>query len=283
MDFLNSTKGYSMSDDEATALLLDNFDIVCEIANPLLCEIANKNGISITPSMFPKILNNITHDGKVHLIDDKSTYADFIKSLGVVDDADEIELTEKACEKILPESKEAIAEVRETLNTMEQKLNDSLYGLFKICCLCTDYKNKLMWSHYADSHKGICIEYDFSEYHANKNQPMPVYYSKTRPKFPWHAAIESSLETQSEAIVHFMKALLTKDKTWSYENEWRLIMQSKAGVDKIPAPPIKCIYLGALCSPNNTDKIIKAAKKLNIQVKRMTIDRGEYELHAVEI
>lgn len=281
--FLNSTDGSSISNDEVNTLLFNNFDIVCEIVNPLLNEMAYTNGMPITSSIFPLIIKNMTDDGKMNLIESNGTYADYIKSFGINDDADEIELTEKVCEIIQPESKEAIAKVREMFNTMELKLNDSLYSLFKICCLCTSFKNKLMWSHYADSHKGICIEYDFADCSTNEPQPMPVYYTKTRPKFPWRVAIEQSPEAQGEATIHFMKALLTKDETWSYENEWRLIIQAKVGIDKVPAPPIKCIYLGALCLPENTEKIIKVAKELNIPVKRMTVDRGEYELHAAEI
>ena len=80
-----------------------------------------------------------------------------------------------------------------------------------------------------------------------------------------------------------MQALLTKDEVWSYEKEWRMVISAKTEPDNVPAPPIKCIYIGALCSEENTEKIINTAKALQIPVKRMAIDRGEYELHAVEI
>ena len=140
-----------------------------------------------------------------------------------------------------------------------------------------------MWSHYADSHKGICIEYDFSALSVDKMLPMPVFYTNIRPKFPWRVAIQPSPESQNEATVHFMKALLTKDETWNYENEWRIIIQANSETDDISAPPIKCIYLGALCSEGNKESIKKAADKLNVPVKQMKVDRGEYELHAADI
>lgn len=272
------------SQEEVNAYLLDNFDVVSEIVESLLCMVADTKGMPITSSIFPNIVNNMTDDGKLHLIESTGTYADYVKSLGVDDvDADEIDLTERACQIIQPDRKEAINQSREMINALEQRLNDTLYTLFKVCCLCTSSKNRLMWSHYADSHKGICIEYDFSEYIENGSQPMPVYYSKTRPKFPWNVAIEQTPETQSKATAHFMKALLTKDESWSYENEWRLLIQVNSGVDKIPAPPIKCIYLGALCSQENAEKVISAAREKNIPVKKMTVDRGEYNLHASEV
>ena len=59
-------------------------------------------------------------------------------------------------------------------NTLEeQKLHsDFLHDNY---CLCLSENNSsvLMWSHYADNHKGICIEYDFESIKNNKL----IYYS----------------------------------------------------------------------------------------------------------
>lgn len=283
LDFLDSTDGTLLSEEDINKALFDNFDVVLEIVYPLIDNITDGKKMTVTSTMLSGALKNMTEDGKMHLVQNEGTYSDYIKGFGVDIDADEIELTEKAYEKIHPDSKESIKQVRGLFSTLEQKLNDSLYNLFKVCCLCTSNKNKLMWSHYADSHKGICIEYDFSEIPTDNVQPMPVFYTNTRPKFPWRVAIKPSPESQKEATVHFMKALLTKDQTWNYENEWRIIIQANLGIDDIPAPPIKCIYLGTLCSEQNKELIKNAASKLNIQVKQMKVDRGEYELHAAEI
>ena len=48
-------------------------------------------------------------------------------------------------------------------------------------------------------------------------------------------------------------------------------------------PPISCIYLGANIENDNKIKIMNIAKKFNIPVKQMTIDRGKYALHAKDI
>ncbi|MGD6731850.1 MAG: hypothetical protein ACPKMZ_12385 [Pleomorphochaeta sp.] len=37
------------------------------------------------------------------------------------------------------------------------ELNRDQSDKFEVCCFSKNYKNILMWSHYADSHKGICI------------------------------------------------------------------------------------------------------------------------------
>lgn len=284
MDFLSETKGVKKSDDEINEIMFNNFDIVIEIIMPLLNTQPIETKMPIAKTMFPKIIESMTDDGKLRLLESNGTFADYIKTFGVEDtDADEISLTERAYEKMYPENLEPIEKVKKSFATMEQQLNGSLYSLFKVCCLCTSNKNRLMWSHYADSHKGICIEYDFSECLGADCQPMPVYYSNARPKFPWKVAVDHSPEIQREATIHFMDALLTKDEAWSYENEWRLLIKAEPDVDNVPAPPIKCIYIGALCPEEQAEEIIKAAQEICVPVKRMTVDRGEYELHSTEI
>lgn len=40
-----------------------------------------------------------------------------------------------------------------------EKFNEFFLERKKILCLATEYDNLLMWSHYADCHRGLCIEY----------------------------------------------------------------------------------------------------------------------------
>lgn len=280
-DFIANSKGKHLSDSEIDNLLFDNFEIFFEWVFPLIEEILSKNGTSINAAELFKMLYDLPNEAKKQIIEVDGSYSDFIKSLGVADDTDEIGLTEKALEKIEPQSTEALLKFKDAFEKIEQNLNVKLCSLFKVCCFSTDYKNKLMWSHYADSHRGICVEYDFSDAYKNNMPLLPVCYSKNRMKVPWSEAISQSAEQQSKLTASFMKALLTKDEIWRYEQEWRILVSAEDGVDSIPAPPIKCIYIGALCSEDNVNKIKETANKMNFCVKRMTVDRGEYELHAM--
>lgn len=54
-----------------------------------------------------------------------------------------------------------------SINTIAEKADDLIINgtkEFGICCFSETNNNIHMWSHYADSHKGICIEYDSSEF-----------------------------------------------------------------------------------------------------------------------
>ena len=48
------------------------------------------------------------------------------------------------------------------LNIKSFEYISSYINSIKICSLSSEYKNFLMWSHYANLHKGICIAYDIS-------------------------------------------------------------------------------------------------------------------------
>lgn len=83
-------------------------------------------------------------------------------------------------------------------------LNDIWSGKYKklICCFSTDYRHTLLWSHYADSHQGCCLEVKVT----SKLAPCEVHYSQKIPK------------TDKCDIT---KILTHKSDYWKYENEIR--------------------------------------------------------------
>ena len=140
----------------------------------------------------------------------------------------------------------------------------------------------MMWSHYADGHKGFCIEYDFSKMTDLSLLPFPVVYTDKRIKMPWKAAIHPSKEETIETAKTMMTALLTKDAEWSYEQEWRILVQQDNDPNvKMPKP--SCVYVGSMCNEENRQRLCSIANSLSIPIKQMKIDRGEYALHAEDL
>ena len=87
------------------------------------------------------------------------------------------------------------------------------YGVFS---LSEPNNNILMWSHYADEHRGICLEFARSETNTlgNPEHCVPVCYSLDVPTF-----MPRELEEQPAVS----KVLTTKGLYWEYEAEWRVI------------------------------------------------------------
>lgn len=205
----------------------------------------------------------------------------FANIMGIKEDADEVDTTLQLNRKFYSTKNNDTDEASEFIDKFDKELNERVNNIFRVGCLGTDYKNKLMWSHYADSHTGFCIEYDFNniKWENLLVYPLPVLYSKERPLIPYYIWGGKDIEKAKKEL---MIGLLTKDIVWSYENEWRFIIR-KQDKTELVMPPISCIYLGANIENDNKIKIMNIAKKFNIPVKQMTIDRGKYALHAKDI
>ena len=89
-----------------------------------------------------------------------------------------------------------------------------------ITCLSEKYDSLLMWAHYANNHRGICVEYELLEINEQLNfAPVPIIYDNDR-------AVYSSID--DNPIEVFIKSLTSKSSEWSYEKEWRIIQDDKA-------------------------------------------------------
>lgn len=105
-----------------------------------------------------------------------------------------------------------------------------------IYSLSENKSNILMWSHYADSHKGYCIGLDYNILLKIVRSIGPVTYSD---KFPVLSLFPK------DPVADFMQLFMTKSIDWAYEREIRIIMRYKARQTvKIPDECIKEIIFG---------------------------------------
>jgi Protein of unknown function (DUF2971) len=96
----------------------------------------------------------------------------------------------------------------------------------KLAMVCFSKKNDdiLMWSHYADEHKGFCLIFDRARLEASCHAPL-YDMSYNRKKFG---------DLMEEDVIKIaQKLVLTKSKDWCYEKEVRMI---------IPIIPGKTVY-----------------------------------------
>lgn len=267
--------------EEMPLFLKNNAFVIAELMQTIFSDDAFKESLGICSNMFPRAIESLTPEGMLLLSEENSSFIDYARANGITNDEDEVGLTMRVSQKLYPEYNGSVDMVQQLIDDMDNKLTEKMRNLFLIGCLCTSYKNRLMWLHYADSHKGFCIEYDFNEPEDEvlSKLPLPVFYSENRPLVPWKAAIDNSVENVEEAYVEIMMGLLTKDKEWEYENEWRILIGATEDSELV-MPKVSCIYLGASIEKENRDKIIAIAKRQNIPVKQMKVDRGAYDLHA---
>jgi len=111
----------------------------------------------------------------------------------------------------------------------------------------------LMWSHYADEHRGLCIEYDLTNHACSHIKP--VHYNrprsiKTTELMEWKR--HNSAEAQRAILDTYF---FSKAPQWRYEKEWRDISQIH-GARSAPFR-ITGVYFGLRCDAAIQTSIVK--------------------------
>jgi hypothetical protein len=170
-----------------------------------------------------------------------------------------------------------------------------------------------MWSHYTDNHKGFCIEYDISplrepiglslqntEFYSDQSKYMderikvaisgglfPVIYTSSRVNIPKTKLYElksdeiNGMRHDPDIDAILYKTYLVKSAKWSYEKEWRIILDGEVCNyydNKIPFPYIKRVFLGCKMTSQNVDTMIEIAEELGAEVIMMVMDNKKFIL-----
>ena len=104
----------------------------------------------------------------------------------------------------------------------------------------------LMWSHYANGHRGLCLEFATSIDEVFFGRAQPVVYSDERPIFDPREPETNQVE----------KVVLTKSEHWSYELEWRIVEhQNDEGLYEFPAETLTGVIFGCWTSDKDKSKV----------------------------
>lgn len=163
------------------------------------------------------------------------------------------------------------------LNSTQQEVRDYFVDLLTkkigVYCLSEVRDDILMWSHYADSHRGVCLEFDgYIPDFAGAHQIL--YRSERRLINPFR-------DTHKEMVD---AALLTKASHWAYEKEWRIVGPQGPGVRLFAPRCLTGIIFGAQIAPSDAEKVLKWIKRrtLPMKVYRAAIDKAKYAITIVE-
>jgi ferredoxin-fold anticodon binding domain-containing protein len=159
-----------------------------------------------------------------------------------------------------------------------------------VLSLSATWQSGLMWSHYADEHRGICIEYN------TRDQEHPrlakVDYQgqraiKASDLYRWKVREDAA----AEELV-FRTYFYTKSSEWRYEREWRDVSEDN-GVHSVPFR-MTAILFGQRCDPSVITSIVKLLndhpevkiwqvlpKDESFKLRRQLVDRDEIDAFAV--
>jgi hypothetical protein len=163
---------------------------------------------------------------------------------------------------------------RRVLETFKYQTNKS-HGLI---CFSSSWNNPVLWSHYADSHRGVAIGFEVSE-----KLLFKVSYKNERFDLPMDSVTNQI--TVDEKTLHTL--LSRKFSDWKYEKEWRYFIplrdykiESGLYFEKFSADlNLIEIILGTKCELSITE-MQSLTKKLGIpiQVQKARLDSKTYKI-----
>lgn len=145
-----------------------------------------------------------------------------------------------------------------------------------VTCFTNDINNVLMWSHYAESHKGVCIVFgDEKEPSSIIKKAIPVKYKRTLPPLRlfdfWrlknmYADFKCLYENHQDLYCQLFEILTTKASQWKNEKEYRIVRYSplKWGEDKdkyfFEVKDVSKIILGSRIDQTSREEILKVVQ-----------------------
>lgn len=188
-----------------------------------------------------------------------------------------------------------------------QKIN---FSKEKIFCLSEINDNFLMWSHYADSHKGICLEFtDYTNKELAELKEKGIYPKIDNDKLLIIRNAKKVVYKSSKQIEEYIKDIPTDDtfflkefkklnltkqreltnkiqstsfikhKDWQYEKEYRLVNITD-NINRFPGK-LTAIYFGMKMLEFNKrmiGKILNPNWESDILFYQMYREKGEYSL-----
>src|SRR6516225_7528168 len=167
-------------------------------------------------------------------------------------------------------------ELRRLMDEAAPEMHRQMDERYRVYCLSTKSACPLMWAHYADHHRGICLEINVRR--IDLCAAIQVQYRETYPSFRLDADRDLS-------------PFYTKSSDWQYEDEYRLIaeeedrafsgrtLKTRNQFYKLPSGSLISIIIG-IHAPDETRRTIRSivdrsGKNLSIRQAARAPDRYE--------
>lgn len=164
---------------------------------------------------------------------------------------------------------------------------------FRVLCLSAKSDNLLMWSHYADAHRGIAlgirrVKERFTD------TAKPVEYKDARPVFlsAYDRVMRFTGQERPLPKTAVWELALTKSTCWEYEEEWRCLDDDENDYplftdNAIDGSDIESIIFGCQIDEEHKTSIIDLVGKTrvldHVRLYQSRIDQRSYQLNFHEV
>lgn len=198
-----------------------------------------------------------------------------------------------------------------TNSSIEKPDMDIIRNSAMVTCFTENKNHLLMFAHYADSYKGVCIQYDLSlldddVYHGVSSYLFPVIYSDKPANLLYKTELKTYIEKYKAGKIclsrmdDILSYFVRKADAWKKECEWRLVipincwkhMLGMEGKDNKSVAIlqnfdcISAIYFGVQLAEDKKEHIKEIVEKLNknrgskqpIKIYQTTLNDKKYKL-----
>jgi hypothetical protein len=180
----------------------------------------------------------------------------------------------------------AICDHQEKVNReLVEKFTAHMRNGFGVLSLAESPLSSLMWSHYSDSHRGFCIEYDFSALpysDLRRRLCFPVFYRRKLTDATRYLAWRD--RDHFNNLFGQLLCLLKSDE-WAYEKEWRIVHMigpSHANM-KLGMPRPSAVVLGCQASPEDAARMGDICKRIGIRLQRVKQRHDAFRFELTDI
>lgn len=204
---------------------------------------------------------------------------------------EKIDITEETLNEILQ-----LDDILEKLHKTAIEIKESTYipnirkflsQLTVSCFSVSGWDNQLMWSHYANSYAGICIEYDFRKVEDFIGFIYPVNYVAERPTLSMNDIGIKGLIMDGDTQIDYGEVnmsslfnyMLAKNECWGYEKEWRIINVGKENTPIfVNMPYIKSVTFGMKIDPMCKHLLWDVCRERGIECYEIAVDTFDFGL-----
>jgi len=232
-----------------------------------------------------KYLHEIINENKVYFTSPNyfNDPFDCKSNFNIGSTASDIENTREFIFKMLEEDTSLSSElIRAIVNRIGSKWDGNLIieefrktlanrGIY---CLTNKPDNLLMWSHYGDSHRGLCFEFSTTPNGSFFSNANPVKYTDTYPTIGSYLSWEDCGDT----------SFLVKSQEWEYEQEYRII-SNYAGHLEYPKELLVGIIFGCNVAYENIELVTSwiSSRDTEINLFKTSTNKEKFKLDISKI
>ena len=178
-----------------------------------------------------------------------------------------------------------------------RKKNEVLMDIFRlfyrsrtfICSLSASCDNVLMWAHYANQHKGMCLVFNSHKAGLIRDNVLPVQYYDRYPSDLVDAKRIDDLGMLTKQL------LAAKSSAWSYEREWRAFMvnesnaeDTKGALYQYDPSLLSGVVFGINTSPSDIERVkdaiteLKCSHRIRLYQARAVKDEFKIAIREIE-